>query len=106
VDKACRDLTKGCEFFGAMPPRVQSDIGGFHVCGRRDADPLINRLSAHEINGKLICDSEGYEPCDSSGKHTACFKTSEGRESCPITDFEFVHESDINHHEHLALRGY
>ena len=75
-----------------VPPIIQSDLGGYKVCGRRGGASFLQTVRP---NKDLQTDSykcpESYVPCDSLSEdpNAIICVESETIEDCPITDITF-----------------
>jgi hypothetical protein len=86
---------KGCYMIKATPPVVMSDLGGFKVCGIRNAPPFVNAVRVKSADSKE-CSDPTFLLCNptASAENIVCVQD---LNQCGITDIKaFQNQSELN----------
>ena len=95
-----RDQGMRCYDVPALPPVIEGQFFNKRVCGQRGGLPFVDTIRPNRNN---TC-PEGTSPCstNTTTQHTVCYPPGQFNQSCPITDFNIVDDSQVNVYRNLG----
>ena len=91
-----------CRSSSARPPVIQSDIGGFYICGKRGDTKFLDLVRPRGEEGEVFSCPSGTNPCGNEGQTYLDNKDPENvicssdENQCPITGLSLVFTTDVD----------